>query len=341
MLVLMVLGLVFIALAAILRFVLVPALTKLPGDTDSTAQYNGTATLLNADALAANDIANALVKDVPITLDRHVYVTATDGNIATTHDDVSMNIPGAPPSADNHVYAIDRTTMAATEQSGDPSVVSATGLVFTLPLHPEAHDYTYYDTAAQTTVPMTYAGEGSVSGRDTFKYAVDSTGPLANETTLKTLPPALPKALIGQLLPLLPSATQDALNASLDRLPDPIPLAYTVTSQIGLDADTTLGAPLDATLNQTITAAVDTGDSKISLLPVIDVKAKLSDATVADNVTNVASQARQLTIMSTIVPLVLLVLGSLLIVVGYLRRSRPRTGGPATDESIQPSVRVS
>jgi hypothetical protein len=39
--------------AAVVKFALVPALSKLPSDTDPTFQHSGTGTLLNATALKA------------------------------------------------------------------------------------------------------------------------------------------------------------------------------------------------------------------------------------------------------------------------------------------------
>lgn len=333
--VLMILGVLLIALAAVTRFVVTPALTKLPGDTDTTAHYDGTATMLNSAALAAHDTAHAIAKDVPITMDRHIYVTDTDGDTATVHDEVTMHVPGAEAEPDGHVYTIDRVSMNASEVSAegvDPAAID--GLDFTLPLNPGQQDYSIYDTATQTTVPLTYAGESTVSDRDTYHYDLTASGPLRNEHTLQTLPPALPKALIAQIMPMLPEGTQQALTASMDTLPDAVALTYTVTTTGGMDADQTLGAPLNAQLAQTVVANVDTAAGTVPLLPVIDVKAHLSDETVADNVATVADKAKSLNLISTEIPAALALLGGLLVVVGFVRR-RPKTAAVAPGSAAE------
>ncbi|WP_342659991.1 hypothetical protein [Rhodococcus ruber] len=57
------------ALAGPTRFIVTPYTAQLP-----TVTYIGTATLLNADAKQAGDVDSAIVKDVPLTIDRRVPV---------------------------------------------------------------------------------------------------------------------------------------------------------------------------------------------------------------------------------------------------------------------------
>ncbi|HEY5853300.1 MAG TPA: porin PorA family protein [Aldersonia sp.] len=332
----MVVGIVSITLAALVHFVLTPALTKLPADTDSTAHYTGTATMLNAKALAAKDTAHAIAKDVPITMDRHVFVTTTAGDSATVQDDVTLNVPGTEAKPKTHVYTMDRGSLQATgavTESGATEPIS--GLLFTLPLHPKAENYSIYDSATEQTVPLKFTGTGDVSGRATNTYEVDASGPLQDEATLQTLPPALPKALIGQIMPLLPAGSQQALTASMDALPDSVPLSYVVTTQASLAADQTLGAPLDSSLHQTIVATIDAGGNQVPLLPVADVKVELTDDTVAANVGKANEAAQKLNVVSTVVPLTLLLLGNVLFVVGFKRRRQP-IGAPhvTTDDEL-------
>ncbi|WP_227980396.1 porin PorA family protein [Nocardia spumae] len=326
--VLAVLGIVLIASAAVTRFAAAPALTKLPGDTDTTAHYAGTATVLNSKALAANDTAHALAKDVPITIDRHVRVTGTSGDIATTNYDVTLNVPGAPAAPDRHTFAIDRTTMQATEQPGNTGIESTSGIVFTLPLHPDAADYTIYDTTTRKTFPLTYTGTGTVSGRDTYNYGVNATGPVENPNTLATLPKALPKSLVTQVLPLLNGPDQQAVTAALPGLPDMVPLVYTATTKAQLLADKTLGVPLNSNLSEQILATIDIGDRHVSLLPVLDINAALTDASVADLVDTATSHARTLSMLELWIPLALLIIGIALVVSGVLRM---RNGGNSTN----------
>lgn len=87
------LGVLLIALAALVRFVVVPYASKLPGDTDATAHYTGKASLLNAQALQAGDIAHAFLKDQDVTMNRHVYVSSTTSDTAVVHDDSTSRSP--------------------------------------------------------------------------------------------------------------------------------------------------------------------------------------------------------------------------------------------------------
>lgn len=127
-------GVLLLLAAAAIRFVVVPIATKLPGDLDSTAHYEGTADLLNPEALQVGDLANAIATGVPITIDRHVYVSSTSGDTAITHDDTTVHTPaGSIPN--NHTYALNRSTLDSAP-STDPSVESHSGLTISLPLHP-------------------------------------------------------------------------------------------------------------------------------------------------------------------------------------------------------------
>jgi hypothetical protein len=62
---------------------------------------------------------NVIASGVPVTVNRHIYVSRTDGDTAVAHDDIILEAAGqAVPS--NHTYAVDRNTMdAATEQPHD------------------------------------------------------------------------------------------------------------------------------------------------------------------------------------------------------------------------------
>jgi len=192
-----VMGALLIALAALLRFVLVPMVSKLPGDLDVNPVYEGTGTLLNAQALQAGDIANVIASDVPVTIDCHIYVSSTDGDTALAHDDVTLTAPGLSVPSD-HTYAIDRKTMDAANSYSGEGVEPHSGMTIALPLHPDpAASYQYYDSATRTTAPMIYVDSGSISGRDILNYTVEAKGALRDPAIARTLPPALPKSLLG------------------------------------------------------------------------------------------------------------------------------------------------
>ncbi|MGH3891680.1 MAG: porin PorA family protein [Rhodococcus qingshengii] len=328
-------GVLLLGFAALLQFVLVPSLSKLPGDLDVNPVYEGTGTLLNAQALQAGDLSNVIASDVPVTVDRHIYVSSTDGDTALAHDDITLEAPGlVVPS--NHTYAIDRKTMDAASGELQEGVEPHSGMTIALPLHPDSSEtYQYYDSATRTTVPMTYVDSGSISGRDVLNYTVEATGKLADPAILGALPPALPKALLGSLAPQLPADVQQSLGGAVDQLPDPVPFTYTAVTQIALAADQTLGSPIDAKLNQQIIANVEVDGQLVPVMPVLSIDTALTDQSIENAAASAQSQSTQLNLISVVAPLVLLALGLLAIAVGFLRRNPSESvQPPATREDV-------
>ncbi|MDM7490918.1 porin PorA family protein [Rhodococcus sp. CSLK01-03] len=331
-------GVLFIALAALVRFVLVPTLSKLPGDLDVNPVYEGTGTLLNAEALQTGDIANMIASDVPVTIDRHIYVSSTDGDTAIAHDDSILAAAGlSVPS--NHTYALDRKTMDATNSDAGEGIEPHSGMTIALPLQPDpSASYKYYDATTRTTVPMTYLDSGTVVGRDVLNYSVEAKGILRDPAIAGTLPPALPKALVGSLARLLPADVQQSLGGALGQLADPVPFTYTAATRINLAADQTLGSPIDAQLNQEILANVEIGGQLFPVLSVLSIDAALTDQSISDAAASAKSQSIQLNLISVVTPIVLFLLGVLALLVGLLRR-RLRSVAPSPVSRANVSVR--
>lgn len=317
--ILIAIGVLLLLAAAAIRFVVVPLATKLPGDLDSTAHYEGTADLLNPEALQVGDLANAIATGVPITIDRHVYVSSTSGNTAITHDDTTVHTPaGSIPN--NHTYALNRSTLDSAP-STDPSVESHSGLTISLPLHPSpASDYRYYDSATRTTVPMVFVDKGEVAGRTTYNYTVSARGALQDPAVAETLPKSLPKSLLSSLTALLPEQTRAGVTSALEQLSDPVPLTYDADTQATLAADTVTGAPVDGSLEQKIIANIDLNGRSVPLMPVMSIDAKLTQGSVADAAAAAASASTMLSLFAMYIPLGLLVIGAACIVLGVVRR---------------------
>ncbi|MFC9356211.1 porin PorA family protein [Rhodococcus sp. NPDC057014] len=290
--------LLFLAAAAI-RFVLVPLATRLPGDLDSTAQYEGTANLLNPDALQVGDLANAIATGVPITIDRHVYVWSTSGDTAITHDDTTVHTPaGSIPN--NHTYALNRSTLDRAP-STDRAVESHSGLTISLPLHSSpSSGYRYYDSATRTTVPMTFVDSGEVAGRTTYNYAIAAQGALQDPAIAETLPKALPKSLLRSLTPLLPEQTRVSVTAALEQLADPVSLTYDADTQATLAADTVTGTPVNGSLKQQIIANIDLNGRPVPLMPVMSIDAKLTQASVTEAAAAASSASTMLSLVEKI-----------------------------------------
>lgn len=314
-------GVLLIALAAVLRFAVVPGLTKLPGDTDTTAQYEGKATLLNSAALKSGDTANALMTDVPIIVDRHIYVSSSTDDVAVLHDDAVINGPNGLKIDQKRTYALDRTTLTEAPAPAGTQVEAHTGLTVALPTDPPADDsQRYWDSGTQATVPLTFQGSETIHGREVNRYEADAKGALKNTSTLSSLPPALPKALIEKLLPSLPTASQEALGVALPTLSDPVPLAYASSNKLSVAVDKKLGLPISAIQQQKVVAGVEAGGQRIDLLPVMALDIESTDASSKASADKVASAAGKLRLAAEYIPAGLVILGVIAIVIGIVRR---------------------
>ncbi|MET9268926.1 porin PorA family protein [Kribbella sp. NPDC003557] len=317
-------GVLLLVLAALLRFVVAPAATKLPSDTDTTTTYSGKGSVLNVAALQSGDVANALARDIPVTLDRHVYVSDSDGDTAIVHDDGTLKA-GSASSQNNHTYAVDRTTMTETAPINGVQVEQHQGLTVTMPVDPQPTTdiYTYWDSVTRQAVPVTYIGTEDRAGRETYHYRATASGALADSALQQQLPASLPRTLAPRLLALLPTQTQQQLAPLVAALPPQVPLAYTATSTYDVWADAKLGAPLDTKINRSVVANVILGNTVLPLLPVLAVDVTEDQASVADAASRADDAALKLDWIELWGPIVLLVLGLALIVVGLLVGRRP------------------
>ncbi|HET9141444.1 porin PorA family protein [Actinophytocola sp.] len=334
-LVLAVLGVLLLAAAAVVRFVVVPGVTALPADLNTTAHYAGKGTLLNASALASGDLANALVVGADVTSDQHVFVSRTEGDTAVVNVESTLTA-GPTTNKQTHTYAVDRNTRLEAPAPAGEEVEPHTGLTIAFPINPKAdNSYTFYDSATRTSGPLTFAGTETRGGRETHHYTAEISGPVKDPELTASLPPALPRSLAVQILPLLPPDVQAKLQPLAAALPELIPLSYTVKSNYGLWADTTLGVPLDSTLKQTILASASVGGQDLSLLSVLDVTLNQTPASIQEYADQAATASTQLSLLGTWLPIALLAVGVILIVVAIIRR-KPAPAEPADPPATAP-----
>ncbi|MEU2001917.1 porin PorA family protein [Rhodococcus sp. NPDC019609] len=327
-------GLVLIALAALTRFVVTPHLAQLPSDTDVTITYTGTATLLNPDALQAGDTANAVANNVPVTIDRRIHVLDTEGSTAVVADEATIHAgPAVLPST--HTYAVDRTSLeAVTAPDNAPAVEQASGLTVAFPVHPAPEDrYTYWDPQTRTSAPITYSGQDTRQGRDVRVYTTTVSGNLRDDATLATLPPALPKNLLAGLAPTLPAEVMAAIGPFVPTLPDPVPLAYTADTTLTFYVDDTSGIVLDARLQPQVTAGVSANDSVTDVTPVLAVDAAVTPESRQAAAGTTASISTALTVLGTVAPIVLLLLGVIALAVAFVRRHPSAQGATPASET--------
>ena len=106
--VLAVLGVLLIVAAAVVRFVVVPSVTKLPDDLNTTQEFDGTYNGLNPAALAGGG-GQLLLRDVPMTASRTYTVDSSNGDTAVVKRTVERAIGGQAEPKTETLYAVDRT----------------------------------------------------------------------------------------------------------------------------------------------------------------------------------------------------------------------------------------
>lgn len=330
------LGLLLLIAAVAVRFIVVPGFSGLPGDLDVTSRTEGEGTFLNAAALQSGDVANVIAKDVPVSLDRHIYVSETHGDTAIVHDDQTINVQGGVPIRSNHTYAVHRKTMESAPAPTAAEVEPHTGFTIALPAHPDSNTkYSLYDSATRQTVPMNYTGTKTISGREVLTYDIEALGGLADPAILGALPPVLPKAQLVQLTPVLPADVLAKMTPDLiAALPDLVPVTYTSVARYGLAVDKTLGTPIDVSIAQQVIANVSANGQMTSVVPVIALNTKFTPQSVANAADTAESVARLLATVSIVLPTLLTALGMVLIVLGLVRR-RARTAEPEQKSPVQ------
>jgi hypothetical protein len=331
--VLAVTGIVLIVLGVLVRFVVVPVATKLPGSTNLSITYSGTATLLNSAALQSGDTRHVIAANVPTTVDRRLKVTGVHGDTAIVSDDLAINA-GSQTLPSDHIYALDRTTLQGVTPPTGVSVEPSKGaLSSAFPIGPEANgSYRYYDSTTRGIVPISYTGHATRDGRSVNVYQISATGAVKDPGLLKLLPPALPKTLLASLAPLLPAAVQAKITpATLAALPNPVPLSYTATTNIVAYVDAQTGVPIDETVSEQVIVNVAAGAQTLSLIPVLALDFHITPASMKYLAGKANTAGELLTLMKVIVPIALAVIGVVLLVIAILRRHKPAATPAATE----------
>jgi hypothetical protein len=323
------LGVLLIAAAAIIRFVVLPGQAQFPDDVDTTRTYEGTVSLLNAAAVGSGDFANLFLTDVPVTIDRTVQTIEVDGGEALVEDAQVMKAPdGSTLLEMATLYTIDRKTMDAVPDFTDNGLPDRQGLVIGWPIGTEKEDYVGWSDDPAQTVTLAYAGEEERGGITTYKFT-SSSGPekIVDPDMLANFPPALPQSFLTQAAPLLglPADMVAQLGAVLPALPDPVPLSYTYEFEAEYWVDPTTGVVVDTVKHdkRDVVLEADILPAPVPLTTVYDLNYTASAQAVEEAVDDAQSNGRLLAIFGTWIPLAGLVLGLLALGAGlFMMRGR-------------------
>ncbi|MGQ4599671.1 porin PorA family protein [Nocardia sp. R6R-6] len=330
------LGILLIVGAVIIRFAVLPALTKLPDDLSQSQKYEGTMQAVDPRAFAAGDLAHLLTPEMPITADRSLTVDAVDGDSAIITSKAVLALPDGSTQNDVHTYAVNRVDYSPVQLDADqrsalvPADKQATfeshsGLAFSWPMDPPRDGTALYDSVTRTAQPATFVGESELQGRAVYNYRIDAAGPITSPTVtaqFKDFPAQLPKAILGGLLQagLVPERSRSALTAALPAMPDTVPISFGSTNAIDAAVDAEFGAPLRVSQSQGmyVTATVDGRD--LPVLPLSLVRLHTADSEVTAAADTMAKNSTMLSLLRLWLPLVMAVIGIGLLVLGIVRR---------------------
>lgn len=328
------LGVLCLAAAAILAWVVVPERKQLPADTNTVRDFSGTArVLLNPQAIASGNIGSALLTNVPVTAQRTVRAQATDGDAAQVSDLRTVaTASGQQLGRTEAVYAVDRKTLEAAEDHPESwRVVDHKGLTVSWPIGAEKRDYEAWVNETQTTTMARYVREETRNGVNTYVYQADApAAPIKDEQVLS----ALPRALSGRVLSGLASALpipddlKSRLAAALPRLGDQVPLSYTYEAKTTVWVEPATGLVVDTDRQEIRRAGI--GTPSLAAVPVYDVTTKFTETSAnqatqdaMDNKGSIESFGTTWPLILTIVGVVLLVVALLLALLGRRRTTRP------------------
>ncbi len=321
-------GVVALVVGLIVLFVVVPARAQFPDDVDRMRFYEGDlALMLDAEALAAMDLANVFMRDVPVTIDRSIETIEVDGGKALVSDESVVNGPNGPILGSADVYAIDRKTMESIDNfTDDDRVIDRDGLVVGFPIGTEAKDYTGFNGDTLEPNTISFVGEDEREGLDTYTFTAAS-GPdvITDPELLALFPSELPKAVIEGLIPALdlPAETVAGLAEVLPALPDPVPLAYTYSYETNYWVEPDSGVLVDYDKLESRSVAVTVGDQTLPVAEVMRLQYAQTAASVADAADDATDARNDLFWQGTVLPYALLAGGAVVLILGFILLRRP------------------
>nr|WP_271213836.1 porin PorA family protein [Rhodococcus wratislaviensis]GLK41106.1 hypothetical protein GCM10017611_79810 [Rhodococcus wratislaviensis] len=333
------LGVLLITSAILIKWVALPSLTKLPSDLSQGQKYEGTMSALNPQAFAANDLANLITPDMPITADRSLTVDATDGDTAIVTSNTTLTLPDGTSQKDLHSYAVSRVDYGPVPLSAEqrqsfvpaddrPTFEDHKGIAFSFPINPEKDGNLLYDSVTRTGQEAKFISEGTLEGRDVYNYKVNASGPIQNPTLLaqfKDFPPQLPKAVVAGLLQadVVPLESRASLQNNLEGLPETLDIRFGSSNVVSLAVDKHFGAPLNVDQVQSLYVTVPVNSEDVPVLPLSTVKLHTADSEVTTLARDLSKNQTLLSVLALWLPVGLVVIGLLLIVLACKRWRRP------------------
>jgi hypothetical protein len=314
--VLAVLGVLLVSAAGVVRWVVGPAMSKLPSDTATTRLYAGQAAAF-VNPTFATDVPSGpgILHDVPIAVRHTTTVLDTTSSRALVADRRVVTLAGGVAADLNYRYGVDRKSFEAV--GGFRGVVAANGLTFNWPMNAKPHDYVGWVQDTLMTTPLHYVATVRHGGIKTYEFTAQAGDQLISDPVLnRMLPATMSKTDMLRLTPSLGLSHRQllALDKVMAKAPDPVPLGYTYrfSSTFWIAPDS--GIVVDMRQHDVRTTNIVTGDGLVPVAPVMDMTYAFTPSTVAGAVDDAKSAANLLDLVNTTLPVAALLIGLALLV---------------------------
>ena len=322
-----VVGIALVVAAVVIRWGVAPAMVKLPGNTDTTRTYSGTAaTLLNPTAIATGDATHALAHDVPIVATHHDKVLKSHSGSSLVADTKTLTAAGAQLSSSTYNYAVDRKDMG--RGSGFNNVAVQNGITFNFPIHTGKHDYTGWISDTSRTTTLKFSGTATRGGEHVYVFKTTApAAPITDTQQLSTLPKTLPSAQLPALATangISPTLLQSA-TAVLSQLPPNVPLAYTYQLDATYYVAPASGVVVDLVQHDVRSVGIS-GVSGLPTFPVADFTFTSTPASLKAAASDARDKGNKISLVESTLPLGLGIPGVIIAIAGIVMlniRRRP------------------
>lgn len=333
---LLIVGILLVVAGLLLMQVIVPGMKQFPADVDTTRAYTGTMpVLLNAQTFE-------FMSDLDVDLVRHFMTVETDGDIALVKEEQQLKMGETVLQSLVKHYAIDRKTMEAVDEypadwADTDGFWPREGLVLGWPIDSEEQDYTGWSDDYRTTVPLVFVEKQHHERADMdVLYFTASQPPQPIDPAHVAaigLPTELPKE---QFIGLIQNAdVSDTLKNMLPAVvnqwePATIPLAYYyeyeaqywIEPQTGVLIDTVkhelrkVGLGDEFMQSSALLSNLPEDRREASRVAVFDLTYETPDSTVKEAAKDAQDSIDQIKLFGTTVPLILMVVGVVLALLG-------------------------
>lgn len=339
----LVLGVLLIAGAGVVRWVVAPSMIVLPSDTNTTRVYAGTASaVMNPTLLTGTLFGPALLRNQPAEVRHTDRVLSTSGSNALVADSRVVTIPGFTVANLTARYAVDRKTMS--RGSGFTGAISPSGVSFNWPIDTKKHNYLGWVPDTHTTTTLVYRGTATRGGISTYVFKATVTPQrIIDSQLLAALPASMTKSMLTSSAATLGlTSTQLQQMATLTpQLPDPVPLVYTfaATSTYWVAPDS--GVVVDVQSHEVRAVNLEVGGALVPIAPVLDLSYASPASTLQAAVNDAKDKAAQMTLIRSTLPAILGGVGIVLAFIGAgllaFRRHPVVPPAPQELEQISPT----